>query len=54
MALKSFAELMVVRELKGEVILVHCTDGWPRRTSPNARVLLGVVVMAVPVPESET
>ena len=30
--------------------MVHWTVGWPRRTSPKARVLLGVVVIAVPVP----
>src|ERR1700679_1325133 len=54
MALKSSAELVAVRVEKGEVIFVHWTEGWPRRTSPNARVLLGVVVMAVPVPERLT
>ena len=42
--------MAAVRVEKGEVILVHWTEGWPRRTSPNASVLLGVVVMAVPVP----
>src|ERR1700733_4861687 len=50
MVLKAGGELAAVRVEKGEVILVHWTEGWPRRTSPNARVLLGVVVMAVPVP----
>ena len=50
MALKSGAELVAVRVEKGEVIFVHRTVGWPRRTSPKARVLLGVVEMAEPVP----
>ncbi len=48
--MKSGAEVVTVRVEKGEVIFVHWTEGWPRRTSPKARVLLGVVVMAVPVP----
>lgn len=40
--------------MKGEVILTHWTVGWPTRTLPKTRVLLGVVVMDVPVPVSET
>src|ERR1700680_4754601 len=50
MALKSGAELAAVRVEKWAVILVHWTAGWPRRTSPKARVLLGVGEIAVPVP----
>jgi len=50
MALKSGAEVVAVRVVKGAVIFVHWTVGWPRRTSPKARVLLGVVEIAVPVP----
>src|SRR5271168_1926342 len=50
MALKSGAEVVAVRVVKGAVILVHWTVGWPRRTSPKARVLLGVAEIAVPLP----
>ena len=39
-----------MRVVKGEVILYHWTVGWPTRTLPKSRVLLGVVRMAVPVP----
>ena len=35
---------------KGAVIFCQRTVGWPRRTLPKARVPLGVVVMAAPVP----
>ena len=41
---------MAVRVGKGAVIFCQRTVGWPRRTFPKARVPLGVVVMAVPVP----
>src|ERR1700733_10690587 len=50
MVLKSGAEVVAVGVVKGEVILVHWTAGWPTRTSPKMRVLLGAVEMAVPVP----
>src|SRR6202522_527001 len=54
MVLKSGALLVAVSVGKGAVIFCQRTVGWPRRTLPNARVLLGVVMMAVPVPLSET
>src|SRR5580704_12929183 len=54
MALKSAAVVAAVRVGKGEVIFCQRTVGWPRRTLPKARVPLGVVVMAVPVPVSDT
>ena len=47
--MKSGAELVAVRVVKGEVIFVHWTVGWPTRTLPKSRVPLGVVEMAVPV-----
>ena len=54
MALKSGAEVVAVRVLKGELTLYHWTDGWPTRTLPKERVLLGAVTIAVPVPLSVT
>ncbi len=54
MAWKSGALLVAVRVAKGAVIFCQSTVGWPMGILPNARVSLGVVVMAVPVPLSET
>src|SRR5437763_1491869 len=54
MALKAGVGVVAVRVAKGEVIFVHWTVGWPMRTLPKARVLLGAVEIAVPVPLRET